>query len=246
VKAPAIDLVNADLLSAHVHAEWLAAAKESLGKSIPDNLDMDAEGLPVKPVTLAAFATATTDTAAQARAVSIVASALPAEGAPQIGDPVAFVASLWAESAKEFDTAFRRWRELYRSACQDRDEAHRIGQRTGLGAQERREARARYVGADKQVELLATGVSSQSSDFYVYRYLATEGFLPGYNFPRLPLYAFVDADKSSTVLQRPRFLRSRNSGRTASFTTRARLIAATAQSCRPARATRTIHSSRAP
>ncbi len=56
------------------------------------------------------------------------------------------------------------------------------------------------------MELLATGVSSQSSDFYVYRYLATEGFLPGYNFPRLPLYAFVDADKSSTVLQRPRFL----------------------------------------
>lgn len=206
VKAPAIDLVNADLLSAHVHAEWLAAAKESLGKSIPDNLDMDAEGLPVKPVMLSAFATATKDTEAQARAGNIVASALPAEGAPQIGDPVAFVASLWGESAKEFDAAFRRWRELYRSACQDRDEAHRIGQRTGLGAQERREARARYVGADKQVELLATGVSSQSSDFYVYRYLATEGFLPGYNFPRLPLYAFVDADKSSTVLQRPRFL----------------------------------------
>lgn len=206
VKAPAIDLINADLLSAHVHAEWLAAAKESLGKSIPDNLDMDAEGLPVKPATLAAFATATMDTEARARAGNIVASALPVEGAPQIGNPVSFVANLWSNSAKEFDDAFRRWRELYRSACLDRDEAHRIGQRTGLGAQERREARARYVGADKQVELLATGVSSQSSDFYVYRYLATEGFLPGYNFPRLPLYAFIDADKSSTVLQRPRFL----------------------------------------
>ncbi|SAL49326.1 DEAD/DEAH box helicase [Caballeronia concitans] len=206
VKAPAIDLVNADLLSAHVHAEWLAAARESLGKSIPDNLDMDAEGLPVKPAILAAFATATADTAVEARAGRIVASALPAAGAPQIGDPVEFVAGLWRKSTKEFNSAFRRWRELYRSACQDRDEAHRIGQRTGLGAQERREARARYVGADKQVELLATGVSSQSSDFYVYRYLATEGFLPGYNFPRLPLYAFIDADKSSTVLQRPRFL----------------------------------------
>jgi len=206
VKAPAIDLVNADLLSAHVHAEWLAAARESLGKSIPDNLDMDAEGLPLKPAILAALATATADTAVEARAGRIVASALPVGGAPQIGDPVEFVAGLWSKGAKEFDAAFRRWRELYRSACQDRDEAHRIGQRTGLGAQERREARARYVGADKQVELLATGVSSQSSDFYVYRYLATEGFLPGYNFPRLPLYAFVDADKSSTVLQRPRFL----------------------------------------
>lgn len=206
VKAPAIDLVNADLLSAHVHAEWLAAAKESLGKSIPDNLDMEAEGLPVKAATLGAFAAATADTASEARAARIVASALPPAGAPQIGDPVTFVADLWGRSAGAFDMAFRRWRELYRSACQDRDEAHRVGQRTGLSAQERREARSRYIGADKQVELLASGVSSQSSDFYVYRYLATEGFLPGYNFPRLPLYAFVDADKSSTVLQRPRFL----------------------------------------
>jgi hypothetical protein len=54
--------------------------------------------------------------------------------------------------------------------------------------------------------LLAKGVSSASSDFYAYRYLATEGFLPGYNFPRLPLYAFVDSDRGSAVLQRPRFL----------------------------------------
>ncbi len=206
VKAPAIDLVNADLLSAHVHAEWLAAAKESLGKSIPENLDMDAEGLPVKSSTLIGFDSATADAAARKRAGHIVASALPAEGSSQIGDPFEFVSDLWERSSSEFDAAFRRWRELYRSACQDRDEAHRIGQRTGLAAQERREARARYVGADKQVELLASGVSSQSSDFYVYRYLATEGFLPGYNFPRLPLYAFVDADKLSTVLQRPRFL----------------------------------------
>jgi hypothetical protein len=167
---------------------------------------MDAEGLPVKRETLAAFATATADMEAQARARRIVASALPADGALQIGDPVEFVAALWSESVTKFDSAFRRWRELFRSASEDRDEAHRIGQRTGLGAQERREARTRYVSADKQVELLASGVSSQSSDFYVYRYLATEGFLPGYNFPRLPLYAFVDADKSSTVLQRPRFL----------------------------------------
>jgi hypothetical protein len=49
-----------------------------------------------------------------------------------------------------------------------------------------------------------------SSDFYTYRYLATEGFLPGYNFPRLPLMAFVpstsDGRAKQTYLQRPRFL----------------------------------------
>src|SRR5690606_12974168 len=71
---------------------------------------------------------------------------------------------------------------------------------------ERRDARSRYLSASRQLELLEAGTSSSGSDFYSYRYLATEGFLPGYNFPRLPLYAFIDADKSSTVLQRPRFL----------------------------------------
>ncbi len=46
-------------------------------------------------------------------------------------------------------------------------------------------------------------------DFYTYRYLATEGFLPGYNFPRLPLYAYVPATAAGAqgaYLQRARFL----------------------------------------
>ncbi|MBA3448954.1 MAG: hypothetical protein H0T56_15370 [Pseudaminobacter sp.] len=45
--------------------------------------------------------------------------------------------------------------------------------------------------------------------FYTYRYLATEGFLPGYNFPRLPLYAYVPAigaGSKPACLQRARFL----------------------------------------
>jgi hypothetical protein len=58
--------------------------------------------------------------------------------------------------------------------------------------------------------LLQKGTSSQSNDFYTYRYLATEGFLPGYNFPRLPLMAYVPATNDGrgrqTYLQRPRFL----------------------------------------
>ena len=37
------------------------------------------------------------------------------------------------------------------------------------------------------------GQQRGGADFYTYRYLATEGFLPGYNFPRLPLYAYVPA-----------------------------------------------------
>nr|WP_313634773.1 DEAD/DEAH box helicase [Brevundimonas diminuta] len=206
VKAPAIELVNSDLLSAHVHAEWLAAAKVALDTSIPNNLVMQADGSPVKPGILDAFTVADADDAAKARAVRIVASALPAEGTDQIADPDVFVGDLWAGATAAFDRALDRWRGLHASAHQDLSLASKILQQTGLERSERAAYGARAVSANKQIGLLETGASSQSSDFYVYRYLATEGFLPGYNFPRLPLYAFIDSEKSSTVLQRPRFL----------------------------------------
>src|SRR5690606_17567948 len=84
--------------------------------------------------------------------------------------------------------------------------AQEITRRMGLSQEQRAEAGARQHRANKQLELLDSGRASSGSDFYSYRYLATEGFLPGYNFPRLPLYAFIDAERGSTVLQRPRFL----------------------------------------
>ncbi len=49
-----------------------------------------------------------------------------------------------------------------------------------------------------------------SSDFSTYRYLASQGFLPGYNFPRLPLMAYIQGRRGNigrdSFLSRPRFL----------------------------------------
>ena len=200
VKAPAIDLVNVDLLASHIQAEWLAAAEEALGKSIPENLQMQAAGHPVSQRLIDAFDRATADAAAEARALAVVRSALPQDQAEEL------VGDRWRSAGDRFSQAFDRWRTLYQSAVMERQAANEIAQRTGLSAKDRADARSRYLAADRQVQLLETGTSSSGSDFYAYRYLATEGFLPGYNFPRLPLYAFIDQEKSSTVLQRPRFL----------------------------------------
>ena len=206
VRAPAIDLLNPDLLETHVHAEWLAAMKEKLGKAIPENLDMTKLELPIADKLITAATAATADQAGLDRAARVIASALPSEGNAEIGDPSDFAALRWNGAAKSFNAAFERWRTLYKSAHEERKAASALANQPGLSAQERKDARQRYVAADRQVELLEMGTSSASSDFYAYRYLATEGFLPGYNFPRLPLYAFIDGEKSSTVLQRPRFL----------------------------------------
>jgi len=209
VRPPAIDLGNPDLLASHVHAEWLAAAKEALSSAIPDNLTMQGPALPVCHRLSSAFAEASESAPDRDRAIAIVRSALKGldtANMPELASVEGFIDAIWAAAADSFSEAFSRWRELYRSAQRELHDANAIERRTGLSAEERRDARSRYLSASRQLELLETGKSSSGSDFYTYRYLATEGFLPGYNFPRLPLYSFIEAERSSTVLQRPRFL----------------------------------------
>ncbi|MBO0799994.1 MAG: DUF1998 domain-containing protein, partial [Blastocatellia bacterium] len=62
----------------------------------------------------------------------------------------------------------------------------------------------------RQLRLLTEGENPAQSDFYSYRYFASEGFLPGYNFPRLPISAYIPGrkgkQKDESYLSRPRFL----------------------------------------
>lgn len=115
-----------------------------------------------------------------------------------------------SRASDRFDKAFSRWRQLYEGARRQLTEANRRSEMRGLSAQERRDVRSEQIQANEQIALLERGTSTTGSDFYTYRYLATEGFLPGYNFPRLPLYAFVPAGgngvSKATYLQRARFL----------------------------------------
>ncbi|MCU0482267.1 MAG: DUF1998 domain-containing protein, partial [Anaerolineae bacterium] len=64
--------------------------------------------------------------------------------------------------------------------------------------------------ARQQLDILQATDNVFQSDFYSYRYFATEGFLPGYSFTRLPISAYIPSRKSSaksdTYLSRPRFL----------------------------------------
>ncbi len=59
--------------------------------------------------------------------------------------------------------------------------------------------------------MLQINTNRDESDFYPYRYLASEGFLPGYNFPALPVRAWVPRDDGEFI-GRPRFLAIREFG----------------------------------
>lgn len=79
-----------------------------------------------------------------------------------------------------------------------------------LSSSERGAIKQAQAQANEQITILEKGRATNGSDFYAYRYLATGGLLPGYNFPRLPLYAFVPStgspSKKGAFLSRARFL----------------------------------------
>jgi hypothetical protein len=58
-----------------------------------------------------------------------------------------------------------------------------------------------------------SGSSSSPACYgYPYLYLAAEAFLPGYNFPRLPLRALLPVEDKLHIVDRPRFLGIGESG----------------------------------
>ena len=115
-----------------------------------------------------------------------------------------------------FDQAFERWRNLYKAAKQQLKEA---ADDIGKGLYKRHSEDYRRLSnqqdlAQQQLDLLK-GVRRDNfglSEFYAYRYLASEGFLPGYNFTRMPIRAFLEARDTGTYISRPRFIALREFG----------------------------------
>lgn len=213
VRPPALELANRDLVEGHLHAVWLAEAGAELAADIPHILDLHDPGLPIRPDTAEPFRRPGLDESASAAMLRILASIdaeLTPVAAPWAVDRVQFANGVAANAFDRFSAAFERWRQLYSGARAQLVEANRRSEMHGLPASERKEAKNQQAQANEQIALLERGKASGSSDFYSYRYLATEGFLPGYNFPRLPLYAFVPAGgylgSKAAYLQRARFL----------------------------------------
>jgi hypothetical protein len=111
---------------------------------------------------------------------------------------------------RQFDHACERWRAVYRAACRQRDTQNAIVVDASASPESRAEAQRLRTEAETQISLLLDEGQEIQSDFYSYRYLAGEGFLPGYNFPRLPLAAYLPGRKRGTgrdeFVSRPRFL----------------------------------------
>ncbi len=111
---------------------------------------------------------------------------------------------------RQFDQATDRWRRLYQAAVEQQKRQNGIIVDATRTRDDKRQAERLRGEAETQIRLLTVPESVVQSDFYSYRYYASEGFLPGYNFPRLPVSAFLPgratASKRDNFLTRPRFL----------------------------------------
>ena len=213
VRAPIIEIANRDLITSHLQAVWLSCVDQPLDPCIARLLFLDDAGRPLDPDVEAALKERSVAARARERVrrvLDLVADDLTPEAAPWYTGRDAFSAAIVAAAAERFDEAFNRWRDLFAAAEEQRDAARKTMDDYSASYRDKRAAQTRHAQAVDQLNLLQRGTNALSSDFYTYRYLATEGFLPGYNFPRLPLLAYVPASRDGrgrqTYLQRPRFL----------------------------------------
>ena len=213
VTPPRIDLRNRDLIRSHIHAIWMEAAKPDLGKTLTAVLDLTPDAgrlpLPVIDAIREELRSPYRREAARARTASVVAELRDQLArTPWFHDE--WVDEVLAQVELSFDAACARWRNLYRAAVRQRKLHHDLIGDHSRPEAERNHSRRLRAQAEAQIRLLTEAEGVFEGDFYSYRYFATEGFLPGYNFPRLPVSAFVPGRRGrrgrDEFVSRPRFL----------------------------------------
>ncbi len=209
VTPPRLELANEDLLRSHVQAVWLAATGLSLGSSLRDILDVSGDHPTLE--LQKQVKDAINDTKARQRALEqcrAIFATLTAELQAADWYSEGWLAETLNQVGLAFDQACERWRSLYRAAAKQREIQNKIIGDASRSAADKKQAKRLRREAEAQMELLLEAKNIMQSDFYSYRYFASEGFLPGYNFPRLPLSAYIPGQRygKDEFLSRPRFL----------------------------------------
>jgi len=211
VTPPRLDLSNEDLVRAHVYAIWLAETQLNLGRTLKDVLDLagDDPSLEILASVEDAINSESARSKAKARAKAILTECKD-ELFFVDGDLDRWLDATLAQVGLNFREACRRWKDLYVAAHTQARLQSKIILDATRSPEEKRQAERLRREAEDQVRLLTEAENVVQSDFYSYRYFASEGFLPGYSFPRLPLSAFIPGRRQTKnreeYLSRPRFL----------------------------------------
>ena len=202
VAPPRLELDNQDLVRAHAHSIWLVKCGLDLKASMVDLLEIDQPGQPLRTEVL------TTIESKSSRDEAITAITAVLEAATEVTSALwwtdTWVTDTVDKAPARFNNAAARWRGLYNEAQNELDQANQTLKTIGASESSEQRARGRISEARAALDLLKGQVDDVlQGDFYTYRYFASEGFLPGYSFPRLPLAAFIPAERRTRSGGRP-------------------------------------------
>jgi ATP-dependent helicase YprA (DUF1998 family) len=210
VNAPRLDICSEDLLRAHFHALYLSLFNiQGLQNSIADILDIGDPQYPLKPETIQDFAAIENH-----KEKTLQKWRLIIEDFEDELNQKGWYSEDWAIKQlngipQTFDEAFARWRTIFKKAeIQLRNAISTLSNPTlNTRSEEIREAKRNQALALQMQGILKNEEKDNVfSEFYSYRYLASEGFLPGYNFTRLPVRLFLNIDQNSETISRERVL----------------------------------------
>ncbi|MFB2819689.1 DEAD/DEAH box helicase [Umezakia ovalisporum] len=214
VAPPKLELANQDLVESHVYSIWLAHTGVYLYDSMNKILDLDAPDYPLKNSVNEQLKLSAAKLAECLEATQSVLGDKFCQGDLQQASwySVHWLRFTLENALNTFKEKCDRWRKLYASAVKQRDEANMTISRCAAGNvthEQRINAEFQAREAQRQIDLLVGQNQSKNNgefEFYPYRYFAAEGFLPGFNFPRLPVRGFLPTNDGGQFISRPRIV----------------------------------------
>lgn len=215
VVPPKLELANRDLIRSHLYSLWLSYTGVDLGNSMNQILNLDADGYPLQDEIWQKLTLSPETLAKCLKDAQTILSDLFCQSDLK---RTSWYSPDWLKQTLEnaphaFAQACTRWRRLYREAELQLAEARETTDQAVKGSisdEDKKRAEELEIDAKRQRNLLVGQGSKRRSqsefEFYPYRYFASEGFLPGFNFPRLPVRSFIPAGDKGEFISRPRIV----------------------------------------
>lgn len=220
VAAPKLDLTNEELHKTHLNAMHLSyIGLGDINKSIADLVDeSQPDTLPITEIVQTKIKTALSEERKKEllQRFNYVVSDYKED---LLKIPSNWFTDDWinrniSSFLEDFNLSLNRWRKLYKAAKLQRLEASELINSGMFKAtsKEYKDAERNQRQATFQIDLLRNENSRSLSEFYPFRYFASEGFLPGYNFTRLPIRTYLQSNDVGEYVSRPRFIAIREFG----------------------------------
>jgi superfamily II DNA/RNA helicase/very-short-patch-repair endonuclease len=211
VQSPRIDLTNEELIRSHINATVLSFLNaEEFKPSLIDLIDIAGGTYKLKSEIKAKYQDVIDSSFIDIKKLVLrVVASIDFIGIRWFNDT-------WLETQirtvpDKLENALIRWRKMYLDALRQMNEAHETHISPVIkDAELKKLANVSYIRAKDRKSLLENqsdkNKNTTLSEFYTFRYLASEGFLPGYNFTRLPIRVFLGGKDRNESISRPRFI----------------------------------------